>query len=146
MAESTWTNPEAALLQPRTSRLKYVIGGLLILAALAFLVINAAQGNTQLFITVEEFYSRQSELAGRDLKVAGIVGPTRQAVAENPLHLRKAGEAEMLCEPDHGGGLDAAGGGELRSWREEEFRTLYTWFYSYTVQRRFGFRKSDFRK
>jgi cytochrome c-type biogenesis protein CcmE len=37
------------------------------------LVINAARGNTQLFITVEEFYARQSELAGRDLKVAGIV-------------------------------------------------------------------------
>jgi cytochrome c-type biogenesis protein CcmE len=73
MAETTWTNPEAALLQPRTSRLKYVVGGVLILAALAYLVFNAARGNTQLFITVEEFYSRQSELAGRDLKVAGVV-------------------------------------------------------------------------
>jgi cytochrome c-type biogenesis protein CcmE len=73
MAETTWTNPEAALLRPRTNRLKYVIGGLFILAALTYLVVNAARGNTQLFITVEEFYSRQTELAGRDLKVAGIV-------------------------------------------------------------------------
>lgn len=73
MTETTWTNPEAALLQPRTNRLKYIVGGVVILAALAFLVFNAARGNTQLFITVEEFYSRQTEVAGRDLKVAGIV-------------------------------------------------------------------------
>jgi cytochrome c-type biogenesis protein CcmE len=73
MAETTWTNPEAALLRPRTNRLKYIIGGVVILAALAYLVVNAARGNTQLFITVEEFYSRQSQLAGRDLKVAGVV-------------------------------------------------------------------------
>jgi cytochrome c-type biogenesis protein CcmE len=73
MAETTWTNPEAALLGARPSRTKYIVGGVLILAAVIFLFINAARGNTQLFITVEEFYARQSDLAGRDLKVAGVV-------------------------------------------------------------------------
>lgn len=73
MAETTWTNPEVALLRPRTNRVKYMVGGVLILVALGFLFFNAVRGNTQLFITVEEFYGKQSQLAGRDLKVAGIV-------------------------------------------------------------------------
>lgn len=74
MADTTWTNEgEDLLSQPKSNRLKFVIGGVLLIAAIAFLVINAMSGNTQLYKTVDEFYAQQSQLVGRDLRIAGIV-------------------------------------------------------------------------
>lgn len=73
MAQTTWTTEQGELLKPRSSRLKYVVGGVLIVAALAFLIVNAMSGNTQLYKTVDEFYAEQSRLAGRDLRVSGYV-------------------------------------------------------------------------
>lgn len=74
MAETTWTNKgDATLLEKKDNRLKFAVGGVLLLAAVAYLVINAVSGNTQLYKTVGEFYSEQSRLAGRDLRVAGWV-------------------------------------------------------------------------
>ena len=43
------------------------------LAAVAFLVVNAMSGSTQLYKTVDEFYADQARLVGRDLRVAGWV-------------------------------------------------------------------------
>jgi cytochrome c-type biogenesis protein CcmE len=73
MAESTWTTEQAELVKPRSNRLKFVIGGVLIVAAIGFLIFNAMSGNTQLYKTVDEFYAEQSRLVGRDLRVSGIV-------------------------------------------------------------------------
>ena len=73
MAETTWTTEQGELLQPRSNRLKFVVGGVLIVAALAFLIANAMSGNTQLYKTVDEFYAEQSRLVGRDLRVSGLV-------------------------------------------------------------------------
>jgi cytochrome c-type biogenesis protein CcmE len=73
MAQTTWTNEEAILLQPKSGRLKYMIGGVLMMAAVAFLIVNAMKDNTQLYVTVGEYYSQQSKLAGRDLRVSGLV-------------------------------------------------------------------------
>jgi cytochrome c-type biogenesis protein CcmE len=73
MAQATWTNKDATLSKPRSSRMKFVVGGLLIAAAVIFLVFNAMRGNTQLYITVDEFYAEQSDLVGRDLRVSGWV-------------------------------------------------------------------------
>jgi cytochrome c-type biogenesis protein CcmE len=53
--------------------MKYVVGGVLMLAAVAFLIVNAMRGNTQLYVTVGEYYGQQSKLAGRDLRVSGLV-------------------------------------------------------------------------
>ncbi|MCP4358131.1 MAG: cytochrome c maturation protein CcmE [Chloroflexi bacterium] len=74
MANTTWTNSgEGALTEKKDNRLKFVVGGILLLAAIAFLVVNAMSGNTQLYKTVNEFYSDQNRLIGRDLRVAGFV-------------------------------------------------------------------------
>lgn len=73
MAQTTWTTEQGELLKPRSNRLQYVVGGVLIIAALAFLIINAMSGNTQLYKTVDEFYAEQSRLVGRDLRVSGYV-------------------------------------------------------------------------
>ena len=74
MANTTWTTSGAeALVEPKSNRLKFVIGGVLLLSAIVYLVINAMSGNTQLYKTVDEFYAEQSRLVGRDLRVAGYV-------------------------------------------------------------------------
>ena len=46
---------------------------LLAAAAVAFLLVNAFSGNTQLYVTVEEYYADQGKMAGRDLRVSGWV-------------------------------------------------------------------------
>ena len=42
-----------------------VVGGVLIAAAIVFLIANAMAGNTQLYKTVDEFYAEQSRLMGQ---------------------------------------------------------------------------------
>lgn len=74
MADTTWTNQgDIDLTASKDNRLKFIVGGVLILAAIVFLVVNAMSGNTQLYKTVNEFYGEQSRLTGRDLRVAGMV-------------------------------------------------------------------------
>lgn len=79
MAEASWTKKENAEVteKSQSGRLKFIIGGAVLLAAIAFLVVNAMSGNTQLYKTVDEFYADKSRLVGRDLRVAGwVVGDT----------------------------------------------------------------------
>jgi cytochrome c-type biogenesis protein CcmE len=74
MADTTWTNEgDNALTEAKSNRLKYIVGGVLLLAAIVFLVINAMSGSTQLYKTVDEFYAEQSRLTGRDLRIGAIV-------------------------------------------------------------------------
>jgi len=73
---TTWTTDRdktELLLQPRQNRLKFVIGGVLIAAAIIFLITNAMSDTTLLYKTVGEYYSEQSRLAGQDLRVSGVV-------------------------------------------------------------------------
>jgi cytochrome c-type biogenesis protein CcmE len=59
--------------------LPFIIGGVLLMAAVAFLVVNAMSGSTQLYKTVGEFYAEQDRLVGRDLRVAGwVIGDSVQ--------------------------------------------------------------------
>ncbi|MFQ5418863.1 MAG: cytochrome c maturation protein CcmE [Anaerolineae bacterium] len=80
MADTTWTNTgEAELVKPKSNRLKFIVGGVLLLGAIVFLVVNAMTGSTQLFKTVDEFYADQSRLIGRDLRVSGrVIGDSIQ--------------------------------------------------------------------
>ena len=80
MADATWTNTkDTALLERRGNPVKFVIGGLILLAAVIYLVVTAMAGNTQLYKTVEEFHTEQAQLAGRDLRIAGwVIGDSIQ--------------------------------------------------------------------
>jgi cytochrome c-type biogenesis protein CcmE len=74
MADATWVNKgDQALTDKKSNRIKFVVGGLVLIAAIVYLVVNAMSGNTQLYKTVEEFYAEQSRLMGRDLRVSGMV-------------------------------------------------------------------------
>ena len=52
---------------------KFLVGGLLIVAAVVYLIISSTQANAQYFLTVEEVHARQDEMAGRELRVSGAV-------------------------------------------------------------------------
>lgn len=76
MADTTWTNTNESddlLSGGADNRLKFIVGGVILMAAIGFLVVNAMSGNTQLYKTVNEFYADQNRLTGRDLRVAGWV-------------------------------------------------------------------------
>jgi cytochrome c-type biogenesis protein CcmE len=74
MAQAAWTKEkEGAEEKPQSNRIKFIIGGLLMVVAIAFLVVNALSGSTQLYLTVDEYYADQSKYNGRDLRVSGWV-------------------------------------------------------------------------
>lgn len=81
MADVSWTNSEDSLTltKSKPNRLPFIIGGVLLLAAVVYLVVNAMSGSTQLYKTVDEFYAEQNRLVGRDLRVAGwVIGDSIQ--------------------------------------------------------------------
>jgi cytochrome c-type biogenesis protein CcmE len=56
-----------------TGRIKFIIGGLLIVAAVIYLIISSTQASAQYFLTVDELNAKGSSVAGRDLRVSGAV-------------------------------------------------------------------------
>ena len=60
-------------------RLKFLIGGLLIVAAVAYLIFSATNANAQYFLTVEELQARGQAMAGKDVRISGaVIGSTIQ--------------------------------------------------------------------
>ncbi len=55
------------------NRLKFLIGGLLIVAAVIYLIITSTQASAQYFMTVAELEEKGAQVLGRDLRVSGAV-------------------------------------------------------------------------
>jgi cytochrome c-type biogenesis protein CcmE len=59
------------------SRAKFIIGGLLIIAAVVYLIASSTQASAQYFLTVDEVYTKGEEVMGRDLRLSGaVIGET----------------------------------------------------------------------
>lgn len=54
-------------------RLKFLIGGLLIVAAVIYLIITSTQASAQYFMTIAELDEKGSQVVGRNLRVSGAV-------------------------------------------------------------------------
>jgi cytochrome c-type biogenesis protein CcmE len=54
-------------------RAKFIAGGLLIAAAVIYLIISSTQANAQYFLTVEELQTKGSSVSGRELRISGAV-------------------------------------------------------------------------
>lgn len=54
-------------------RAKFIVGGLLIVAAIAYLIISSTQASAQYFLTVDELMAKGSSVSGRDLRISGAV-------------------------------------------------------------------------
>jgi cytochrome c-type biogenesis protein CcmE len=56
-----------------TGRLKFIIGGLLIVAAIVYLIVSSTQASAQYFLTIHELNARGSSIVGQDVRVSGAV-------------------------------------------------------------------------
>jgi cytochrome c-type biogenesis protein CcmE len=60
-------------------RAKFIVGGLLILAAVIYLIASSTQASAEYFMTVDELSAKGSSVVGRDLRVSGaVIGATIQ--------------------------------------------------------------------
>jgi cytochrome c-type biogenesis protein CcmE len=60
-------------------RAKFIIGGVLILAAVVYLIASSTQASAEYFMTVDELKAKGQEVVGRNMRVSGaIVGDTIQ--------------------------------------------------------------------
>jgi cytochrome c-type biogenesis protein CcmE len=58
-------------------RAKFIVGGLLIVAAIVYLIITSTQASAQYFLTVDELADRKGSEIGRDVRVSGaVIGET----------------------------------------------------------------------
>lgn len=65
---------QTASLETRsTGRLKFIIGGVLIIAAIVYLIVSSTQASAQYFLTIKELYSRGNSIMGKDVRVSGAV-------------------------------------------------------------------------
>jgi cytochrome c-type biogenesis protein CcmE len=65
---------EAVEARPRSgSRVKFIIGGLLIVAAIAYLIISSTKANLQYFLTVDELLSRNPSTVSQTVRISGAV-------------------------------------------------------------------------
>jgi cytochrome c-type biogenesis protein CcmE len=63
----------AAISTGSSGRIKFFIGGLLVVAAVAYLIISSTKASAQYFITIGELSSMGSSIQGRDLRISGAV-------------------------------------------------------------------------
>ncbi|MCJ7715380.1 MAG: cytochrome c maturation protein CcmE [Anaerolineales bacterium] len=62
--------------QPRQgNKIKFIIGGVVIVAAIIYLMVSSLSANVQYFLTVEELVSKQvtGEITGRNVRASGAV-------------------------------------------------------------------------
>jgi cytochrome c-type biogenesis protein CcmE len=59
------------------SRTKFIIGGLLIIAAVVYLIASSTHASAQYFLTVDEVYNKGNDVYDRDLRISGaVIGDT----------------------------------------------------------------------
>lgn len=59
------------------NRMKFILGGLLIVAAVAYLIISSTQASAQYFMTIGELSQKGGAILDRDLRVSGaVIGDT----------------------------------------------------------------------
>jgi cytochrome c-type biogenesis protein CcmE len=71
---------QAVQARPRSGgRLKFIIGGLLIVTAIVYLIISSTRANAQYFFTLEELLSRGPSMVGQSVRISGaVIGDTIQ--------------------------------------------------------------------
>jgi len=60
-------------------RTKFIVGGVLILAAVVYLIFSATKANAEYFMTVDELKAKGAGVASQDVRISGaVVGDTIQ--------------------------------------------------------------------
>jgi cytochrome c-type biogenesis protein CcmE len=55
------------------NRAKFIIGGLLIVAAIVYLIISSTKASAQYFLTIDELAGKGPSVVGRNLRISGAV-------------------------------------------------------------------------
>ncbi len=106
LAENRTLGADRAAKPASAGRIKFVIGGLLIIAAIVYLIWTSASANTQYFMTIDEVKNQGAALVGRQLRVSGaVIGDSIQYNADT-LHL----EFTVAHTPGDQKEVDAQGG------------------------------------
>jgi cytochrome c-type biogenesis protein CcmE len=65
-------------------RMKFILGGVLMLAAVIYLIASSTQASAQYFMTIDELNEKQADALGRELRVSGaIIGESIEYDAQN---------------------------------------------------------------
>ncbi|MGZ6346931.1 MAG: cytochrome c maturation protein CcmE [Anaerolineales bacterium] len=60
-------------------RMKFIVGGVLILAAVVYLIVSSTQASAEYFLTIDELKAKGASIVGQNLRVSGaVVGDTIQ--------------------------------------------------------------------
>ena len=87
-------------------RMKFIIGGVLILAAVVYLIVSATQANAEYFMTVNELKAKGPSAVGQNVRISGaVVGDTIQY---DPQTLTLSFEVANV--PGENSQIDAQGG------------------------------------
>lgn len=63
----------------QSPRSKFILGGVLILAAIVYLIVSSTQASAEYFLTVEELSQKGQSVVNRNLRVSGaVIGDTIQ--------------------------------------------------------------------
>jgi cytochrome c-type biogenesis protein CcmE len=58
-------------------RIKFFLGGFLILAAVVYLIASSTQASAQYFMTVDELNAKTQSLVGKNVRISGaVIGDT----------------------------------------------------------------------
>jgi cytochrome c-type biogenesis protein CcmE len=69
----------ATLHSSSANRMKFIVGGLLIIAAVVYLIVSSTQASAQYFLTVDELGTKGASVQGRELRISGaVIGDTIQ--------------------------------------------------------------------
>lgn len=63
----------ATLTTSSANRMKFIFGGLLIVAAVVYLIVSSTQASAQYFYTIDEVLEKGASVSGRDLRLSGAV-------------------------------------------------------------------------
>ena len=101
MTEMTKANP---------GRWKFLFGGLLIVAAIVYLIASSTQAAAQYYLTIDELFTKGDAVGDRDIKISGVVdGDTIQYDVKNlTLRFTIANVPADLDEIEEAGGLAEA--------------------------------------
>lgn len=103
MSGTTWEKPEAGKSRPAFTleRMKFLIGGVLLLGAVIYLIVSGTISGSQYFITVDELLT-DDKYAGETVRISGaVIGDTIQYDSENLILdfsvVNVSGDAEDLA-------------------------------------------------
>jgi cytochrome c-type biogenesis protein CcmE len=91
----------------RSGRAKFLLGGLLIAAAIVYLIASSTQASAQYYLTIDELLASGEEIKSRDIKLSGAVdGDTIQYDAQSlTLNFTIVNVPADLDEIEQSGGL-----------------------------------------